>query len=200
MARNEDTIDTMKSFFGGKIKNEAPKSPRLVELGHGKGIGHVRGTYNEYIEKLSEQKVKGNGLISIGKAVIEKDVFSMPNPTDKFTLGDIPKLLITYGSIINGIQLKVSWKDSSNDIILEQFYNIPSPYSMGNDWWDSYGILFLGPDLEEGNYKVEIISEEIISREYTIGEKRDNIKTLKASLEFSVEAKDESDKSDKSEK
>ena len=86
------------------------------------------------------------------------------------------------------MSLKVIWKDSNDDTILEQYYNIPAAHSMNYDWWGSYGILFIGPeDLDEGNYMVEIISEEIISREYTISDKKDNIKTFSASLEFSVE-------------
>lgn len=185
MAYEQDT-NIMKAFFGGRIRNDIPELKR-VELGHGKGVGHIYGSYNQYIKELSEQITKGNGTISIGKYVIEKDIFSISDPTDKFATGDIPKLLITYGNIINSIQLKVVWEDS-DDTILEQYYNIPDPYSMGNDWWDQYSVYFMGPeDLEEGDYRVDIISEEIISREHTIGEKKDNIKTLSASLEFSVE-------------
>lgn len=184
---NKDSTEVMKSFFSGRIKYEAPK-PKLVELGDGKGIGHTRGSYSQYVEALREQAIKGNGIIYIGKSVItDKEVFSIPNPTDKFSVGDVPHILITYGNIINGIQLKVVWKDSNDETIVEQYYNIPDPYSVGSDWWDQYSVYFMGPeDLEEGDYRVDIISEEIISREHTIGEKKDNIKTLSASLEFSV--------------
>lgn len=182
-----EEMDDMKLFFAGKVKIEAAES-KLVELGYGKGIGHKYGSYSQYVKKLSEQVIKGNGIISIGKSVIEKDIFSIPDPTDKFVVGDIPKLLIMYGNIINDISLKVMWKDSNNDTILEQYAEAPSAHSMGYYWWDSYGIYFIGPEnLEEGDYKVEIISEEIISREHTVGEKKDNIKTFTASLEFSVE-------------
>lgn len=197
MTYQEDN-NIMKAFFGGKISiNDLSRSTaKRVELGHGKGIGHKYGSYSRYIEKLSEQVTKGNGIISIGKSVIEKDIFSMPNPTDKFAIGDVPHLLIMYNNIIDDILLKVTWKDSDADSILEQYYEIPRAYSMGNDWWDSYGIYFIGPeDLEEGDYSVEVTSQEMITREPTIGEKEDNIKTLTASLEFSVE--DKSDKSDK---
>ena len=183
----EKTTNTMKAFFEGRVRNNIPES-KLVELGHGKGIGHIHGSYNQYIKELSEQRIKGNGAISIGKSVIEKDVFSIPDPTDKFSVGDIPHILIMYDNIINDISLKVVWKDSNDDTILEQYYNLPSAHSMNYDWWKSYGILFIGPeDLDEGNYMVEITSEEIISREHTIGDKKDNIKTFAVSLEFSVE-------------
>ena len=58
---------------------------------------------------------------------------------------------------------------------------------MGSNWWDQYSVYFTGPeDLDEGSYSMEITSEEIISREQTIGDKKDNIKTLSASIEFSV--------------
>ena len=184
---NEDSTEVMKSFFSGRIKYEAPKS-KLVELGDGKGIGHARGSYSQYVMALREQAPKGNGTISIGKSIVtDKEIFSTQNPTDKFSVGDVPHILITYGNIINGIQLKVIWKDSNDETILEQFYDIPVPYSVGSDWWDQYSVYFTGPeDIEEGDYRVDIISEEIISREHTIGEKKDNIKTLSASLEFSV--------------
>ncbi len=183
----EKDENTMKAFFGGKIRNEVPQ-PKLVELGFGKGVGHIRGTYSQYVKALREQAPKGNGTISIGKSIVtDKEIFSTQNPTDKFSLGDVPHILITYGNIINGIQLKVVWKDSNDETILEQFYDIPDPYSVGSDWWDQYGVYFTGPeDLEEGDYRVDIISEEIISREQTIGDKKDNIKTLSTSIEFSV--------------
>lgn len=183
---NEDSTEVMKSFFSGRIKYEAPKS-KLVELGDGKGIGHTRGSYSQYVKALREQAPKGNGTISIGKSIVtDKEIFSTQNPTDKFSVGDVPHILITYGNIINGIQLKVVWKDSNDETILEQFYDIPVPYSVGSDWWDQYSVYFTGPDLEEGDYRVDIISEEIISREQTIGDKKDNIKTLSTSIEFSV--------------
>lgn len=182
----EENTNTMKAFFEGKVRNDIP-GPKLVELGHGRGIGHEHGSYNQYIKKLSEQRTKGNGVISIGKS-IKEDTFSIPNPTDKFNVGDIPHLLVMYNNIIDDISLKVIWKDSDDDTILEQYYNVPSAYSMGNYWWESYGIYFIGPeDLEEGNYSIDIISEEIIFKEHTMGDKKDNIKTLTASIDFSVE-------------
>lgn len=186
----QDDNNIMKAFFKGKISINDLSRPTLkkVEIGYGKGIGNKYGTYNRYIEKLSEQITKGNGTIYIGKSIIDKDTFSISNPTDKFTIGDVPHLLINYNNVIDDIFLKVIWKDSDDTSILEQYYEIPRAYSMGNSWWDYYGIYFIGPeDLEEGNYKVEITSEEMISKEQTIGEKKDNIKTLRAILEFSME-------------
>lgn len=193
MVYQEDN-NIMKAFFKGKISINDLSRPTLkrVEIGHGKGIGYKYGTYSQYIEKLSEQVTKGNGIIYIGKSVTEsikeKGTFSISNHTDKFTIGDVPHLLINYNNVIDDIFLKVIWKDSDDVSILEQYYEIPRAHSMGNSWWDYYGIYFIGPeDLEEGNYKVEIISEEMISKEQTIGEKKDNIKTLRAILEFSME-------------
>lgn len=182
----KETNDIMKAFFEGRVKNEV-KQPKLVELGYGKGIGHSKGTYSQYVKGLGRQMAKGNGIISIGKSVVEKDIFSIPNPTDKFIAGDTPHLLVSYDNIIDSILLKATWKDSDGDMILEQYYEIPRAYSVGSDWWDSYGVLFVGPkDLEEGDYSIEIISRETISKEQTVGDKEDNIKTLRVSLEFSV--------------
>lgn len=183
----EESTNVMKAFFGGKVKHEV-QQPKLVELGYGKGIGYSKGSYSQYVKVLGKQMAKGNGTLSIGKSVIEKDTFSMPNTTDKFIVGDAPHLLVSYSNIINSVLLKATWKDSDGDAILEQYYEIPKAYSVGSDWWDSYGVLFVGPEnLEEGDYSVEVTSREMISKEHVVGEKEDNIKTLRASLEFSVE-------------
>lgn len=175
-----DHSNVMNEFFKGRIKmNDIPK-PKKVELGHGKGIGHSYGTYSQYIKKLREQTPKGNGIISIGKSVIEKDnIFSVPSTTDKFTVGDVPHVLIMYRNTINPMMIHVLWKDSEDEIISEQYYEISAAHSLNYDWWDQYGIYFVGPeDLEEGNYKVDIISTEF-------GVK-DKIKTLGARIKFSL--------------
>lgn len=175
--------NVMEGFFSGKIKiddlSNQPK-PKRVELGYGKGIGHRQGTYTQYIKKLGEQSSKGNGIISIGKSVIEKDnIFSMPDITDKFVEGDIPYILVMHYNIVNPMIIHVSWKNSEDEEISEQFYEIPAAHSLNYGWWDIYGTYFVGPEnLEEGNYKVEIISTE-----YSRGNKA---KTLATSLDFTI--------------
>ena len=72
----KETNNTMKAFFEGKVRNEITES-KLVELGHGKGVGHSYGSQSQYIKELSEQRTKGNGTISIGKYVTEKDIGSL---------------------------------------------------------------------------------------------------------------------------
>jgi len=173
----------MEGFFSGKIKIDDLSNqhqPKKVELGYGKGIGHRQGTYSQYIKKLEEQAPKGNGIISIGKSIMEKDnMFSMPNMTDKFAEGDIPHILVMHYNIVNPMIIHVSWKNSEDEEISEQFYEIPAAHSLNYDWWNSYGTYFVGPeDIEEGDYKVEITSTE-----YGRGNRT---KTLTASLDFTV--------------
>ncbi len=182
-ADREDN-NIMKSFFRGNIKMEDLGSKsRLVEIGHGIGIGHVDGSYSKYINQLSKHSKEGNGIIYLGKAINEdKGKMSIMDATEKFDQGNVPKLLIMFHDIINGMILKVEWKNMDNDTILEQYYQIPSPHSMKYDWWDQYSAYFIGPeDLEEGNYKVEITSNE-----NTRSKKMNGLSTT---LEFSVKDK-----------
>jgi hypothetical protein len=138
------SFDIMENIFSGRIKlnsGDSRTSLKRVELGHGKGVGHANGSYGQYIERLSKQSSKGNGIISIGKSAnIDKDVPSITDITDKFTVGDVPYILIMYYNIINPMKINVVWKDSEDDTISEQYYEIPSAYSMQYDWWDQYGI------------------------------------------------------------
>lgn len=180
---NRET-DTMSAFFRGKLTTNTIKSqPKMVELGHGKGVGHTDGSYDQYIKQLYEKSSKGNGLIYIGKT-IDKEKMSIPDLNDKFKPAEIPKLLIMYYNILNRTHIKVEWKDMDNETILNQYYEIPSAHSMNYDWWDSYGVYFIGPeDLEEGNYKVDITSTELGAG--------DNRKVLKALINFSVVEQDQ---------
>jgi hypothetical protein len=177
-------INVMEQFFGGRINApEMKKSePRMVELGHGTGIGHKDGSYTEYNAALYHQASKGNGIISIGKSVNidnNKNLLTMDDSTDKFSFSDVPHVLIMFYNIVNETRLKVLWMDHSGDIIVDQYYKIPSSYSMGNSWWDQYGVYFIGPeDLDEGDYKVEITSTSLGAE--------NRIKSLTATLKFSV--------------
>lgn len=158
---NEDN-NIMRSFFRGEIKMENIGSKsRLVEIGHGIGVGHTDGSYSKYVQ-LSRQSKEGNGIIYLGKGINEdKGTMSIIDATKKFDIGNIPKLLIMFHNIINGTMLKVEWKNTDNDVILEQYYQIPPPHSMKYSWWDTYSTYFIGPeDLEEGDYKVKITSNE----------------------------------------
>lgn len=164
MSYEYEDSNIMSAFFHGKIKAKdiGPKYER-VEIGHGIGIGHRDGSYSQYVKQLSDHSVKGNGLIYLGKTITEdKDTMSMSDETEKFDVGDIPKLLVTFHNVLNEITLKVEWKNMENETILEQYYTIPLAYTMDYNWWDQYSTYFIGPeDLEEGEYKVEISSKEI---------------------------------------
>lgn len=177
-----DNADTMSAFFSGKLKDDinTPKEPDVVELGHGIGIGHKNGTYDQYMKQLREQNTKGNGTIHIGKVVkIGENTVSIQDHTDKFLTEDVPKLLIMFNTILNNIRIKAVWKDQDNNQILEQYYEIPSAHSNNYDWWDLYSVWFIGPEnLDEGYYNIEIMSKEF-GRE-------DNVKALSTSIEFSV--------------
>lgn len=185
---NEDyNINVMEAFFKGKLDNKILHKPKIIEIGYGKGIGYMHGTYSQYINRLSKQTAKGNGFIYIGKSINaekepispDKDIFSIPETTDTFFIGDIPKILIMFYDMLNDTIIKLTWKDSNNDIILEQYYEIPSAHSMGYDWWNSYGVYFVGPEkLDEGNYKIEITSTS-----FGVEDKK---KILNRSLKFTV--------------
>ena len=183
--RDGEDNNIMKAFFRGDIKMEGLGSKsRLVEIGHGMGIGHVDGSYSKYVRQLSEHSKEGNGIIYLGKAVSEdKGKMSIIDATEKFALGEIPKLLVMFHNIINGTMLKVEWKNMDNDVILEQYYQIPSPHSMQYNWWDTYSTYFIGPEnLEEGDYNVKITSNE--------DTRSKQIRGLSTTIEFSVESKD----------
>ena len=167
--RDGEDNNIMRAFFRGDIKiSDLGPKPRLVEIGHGIGIGHADGSYKRYIAQLSTRSKEGNGTIYLGKSINEdKGAMSMADTTEKFDTGDIPKLLITFHSIINSMSIKVEWKNMDNDAILEQYYQIPLPHSMKYDWWDTYSTYFIGPeDLEEGDYKVKITSNENTRNKY----------------------------------
>lgn len=196
MTYDYKNANVMEALFSNKLDlSDISSKYKMVELGHGVGIGHIDGSYSQYIKALSEHAGKGNGIVYIGKSIeIDKDVLSdksekhknnknklfIQDPTDKFSPGDIPKILIMFYNILNQTNIKVLWKDSNNDIILEQYYEIPSAHSLNYDWWDQYTLYFIGPEnLEEGNYKIDITST-------TLGVE-DKIITLTTSLEFFVE-------------
>jgi hypothetical protein len=175
--------DTMSAFFSGKLKNDitsASKEPKMVELGHSVSIGHKYGTYNQYLKQLREQVTKGNGAIYLGKAVkTDENTLSIQDTTNKFSTEDVPKLLIMFNTILNPMRIQVVWEDSNGDKILDQYYEIPSAHSNNYDWWDSYGVLFIGPeDLKHGDYNIEITSKEFGME--------DKVKVLSTSVEFSV--------------
>lgn len=183
MSYDDRYVDIMSAFFGGKLNEDIAnlyKEPHKVELGHGSGIGHKDGTYSQYIKQLETQIIKGNGIIYLGKAInTDKNILSIQDPTDKFTINDIPKLLIMFNTILNPIKIQVVWKDQNGDQILDQYYEIPSAHSMEFDWWNSYGVYFIGPeDLEEGDYTIDIMSKEFGIEDKT--------KVLLTSIEFSV--------------
>ena len=74
--RGSEDNNIMKSFFRGDIKMEDIDSKsRLVEIGHGIGIGHIDGSYSKYIRQLSERSKEGNGIIYLGKAISEDKSF-----------------------------------------------------------------------------------------------------------------------------
>lgn len=182
--RDGEDNNIMKSFFRGDIKIEdLGQKSRPVEIGHGIGIGHADGSYSKFVRQLSERSKEGNGIIYLGKAVNEdKGKMSIMDATEKFDSGDIPKLLVMFHNIINGIMLKVEWNNMENDVILEQYYRIPSPHSMQYNWWDTYSTYFIGPEnLEEGDYNVKITSNE--------DTRSKQIRGLSTTIEFSVENK-----------
>ena len=164
MSYEYEDSNIMSAFFKGKIKPLSSTSKlERVEVGHGIGIGHKDGSYSGYVKQLSERNREGNGLIYLGKSIHEdKNTMSMTDETEKFEIGDIPKLLVMFYNVINETTLKIEWKNMDDETILEQYYKIPLAYSMGYNWWDTYSTYFIGPEeLEEGDYKIEITSKDV---------------------------------------
>lgn len=158
--------DTMKEVFTNHARAEKQELG-LVEQGYGVGIGRVGGSYDLYVRELRKNVNTGNGIVYIGKDInASTDTPSIVNSTTEFTVGDIPKVLITFHSLINELRIKATWKEKGSDnIILESFYKIPSPYDKHYHWWNLYSVYFIGPeDLEQGEYQVVLETTDIKRR------------------------------------
>lgn len=168
--------NTMNQIFSGRVKVNKFE-PSLVDQGYGVGVGHIGGSYASYVRQLRKNVNIDSCAVHIGKNIdLNAKVPIIINPTTEFVSGDIPKVLVELHTFINGLFVKTAWQDkNSEDIILESFYNIPSPYDKNYDWWDLYSVYFIGPEnLDEGEYKVMLEAEDI---------KRNK---LISTLEFSV--------------
>lgn len=160
MIRDETGDEVMSRFFRGKLKINTDYM--IGEYGHGMGIGNKYDSYEIYKKKLSEKVNQENGKTYIGKDInMGPNSLSIVDPATEFAIGETPKVLIMFYNILYGISIRSLWKDDRENIVLGQLYDIPSPYSMQYSWWDIYGAYFIGPeDLEEGNYKVQLVSYE----------------------------------------
>jgi len=133
------------------------EGPKLVDYGFGNGIGQIPGigTFSQYSKNLSKQKEFGS--VYLGKEIDEDKVpMSINNQMTQFSLEDTPILLVNINNIIREMSIKVKWMNVDNNaIILESYYQIPSPHTMGLSWWDVYSSYFIGPKLEKkGKYVV----------------------------------------------
>lgn len=179
---------TMEDFFRTDNKAER-QGPKLVDYGFGDGIGPILGvgTFHQYSRNLYKQKELGNAYL--GKEIDEDKVpMSINNQTTRFNLGDTPIFLVNMNNIIKNMPIKVKWMNADNNvIILESYYQIPSPYVMGLSWWDIYSSYFIGPKLErEGKYTVTL---EIDNRK----SQQELPKDLISSMEFTASSKNPSD-------
>lgn len=155
--------NTMNQIFNSRVKVNKFE-PSLVERGYGVGIGHIGGSYALYMRQLRENASVDSGAVHIGKSInLNTKTPTIINPTTDFVIGEIPKVLIELNTFINELFVKATWQDkNSEDVILESFYNIPSPYGKDYDWWDLYSVYFIGPEnLDEGEYKVVLEAEDI---------------------------------------
>lgn len=155
--------DAMKEVFSNRVKVDKRKLD-LVEQGYGIGIGHIGGSYDSYVRQLRKNANMENGAVHIGKDIdANTDTPSIVNPTTEFMVGDIPNVLIVFHSLIDELRIKSVWQEKGSDnIILESFYKIPSPYNMKYDWWDLYSVYFIGPEkLDEGEYQIILETTDI---------------------------------------
>lgn len=179
---------TMQDFFrtGNKMERQGPK---LIDYGFGNGMGPIFGigTFGQYSRNLYKQKELGS--VYLGKDIYRDKVpMSINSQTALFNIGDTPILLVNMNNIIRDMSIKVKWMNADNNvIILESYYQIPSPYVMGLSWWDVYSSYFIGPKLEKkGKYTVML---EIDNRK----SQQALSKGLIFSIEFTVSSNNSSD-------
>jgi len=169
----DNEIDTMKEFFLKNVIIENDYNKPVIDYGQGFAIGAF-GTYELYKRSLS-----ANGqhrLVYMGKD-IDMDTLSIVNSTTEFLVGDIPKILIKFTNLTGSMTIRALWQNDEEEIILESYYNIPAAYAKRYDWWNIYLVTFKGPEnLQEGNYKVILLSEDVINK-----------LKLSATVEFTVE-------------
>lgn len=185
MSHGREEDNTMSQMFGGRIKIYR-RELDLVEQGYGIGIGHEYGSYALYMAQLRKNANIENGVTYLGKDIdLNTSTPTIVNPTVEFVIGDIPKILIEFHSLIDELFVNVIWRyNGSEDTILKSFYKVPSPYGKSYDWWDLYSVYFIGPEnLGEGEYQVVLEAEDIKKNK------------LVSTVEFSVKYNDNSERS-----
>lgn len=165
--------DTMKEFFSKNITvSDDNYNKPVLDYGQGFAIG----TFGNF--ELYSRSLKVNGqhrLVYMGKNM-DMDTLIMADNTTEFTIGDVPKILIKFTNLASQMEVKAIWQNGEDETILESYYSIPSPYTKRYDWWNIFLVTFKGPEnLDEGNYKVLLLSEDKIN----------DIK-LTATIEFTV--------------
>lgn len=153
----------MNDIFSGRIKVNKQEHI-LMEQGYGTGIGGIGGSYESYIKQLRGKTNIKNGVIYLGKNIdTSTDTPSIIDPTIEFKIGDIPKVLLVFHSLIDQLAVRATWKEKDSEyVILESYYVIPSPYSMKHDWWNLYSVYFIAPEnLGEGEYQILLDTTDI---------------------------------------
>ena len=182
-----NTKNDMEKFFSNDIDiNELHPESINVELGNGKGIGNIAGTFSLFYNNKRNMRHFENTLVSIGNNIVRMDtgelMVSGQKEDDIYSAEDVPVIALKFSNIINPVSIVASWENNNamSDFI-PSYYLIPSPIGAGYRWWDIYDVYFYVPDSivsNEGNYSVKLLVKDI--------GRNSIINVLESSIDFSI--------------
>jgi len=158
-----DSSNVMDAFNKGKLKADLQElykhSNKQYELGYPINIlPYKYGSLSQYTKLSKDNKVYLSNYqipYTVNIETIDEKEFEQ-NRTNTFKENEIPILVLKFSNFMNNKQVYVTWVlDTEQDI--EQAYNIPSAYSKNNNWWTTYGLVFIGPEhLKQGTYSINV--------------------------------------------
>ena len=188
------TKNDMEKFFSNDVDiNKLHPEPINVELGNGKGIGNITGTFSLFYNSKRNMRHFENTLISIGSNIVRMDtgelMVSGQKEDNVYSAGDVPVIALKLFNIINPISIVASWKDTNaiSDFI-PSYYLVPSPIGIGYRWWDIYDVYFYTPDSivsNEGNYSAKLLVKDI--------GRNGIMSVLESSIDFSIKCSNNSE-------
>lgn len=165
-----NTKNDMEKFFSNDIDiNELHSEPINIELGNGKGIGNLTGTFSLFYNNKGNMRHFENTLMSVGSNIVRMDtgelMVSGQKENNIYSARDVPVIALKFFNIINTVSIVASW-ESTNTMsdFIPSYYLIPSPIGAGYRWWDIYDVYFYAPDSivsNEGNYSVKLLVKDI---------------------------------------
>ena len=188
-----NTKNDMEKFFSNDVDiDKLHPEPINVELGNGKGICNITGTFSLFYNNKRNMRHFENTLVSIGSNIVRIDtgelMISGQKEDNIYSAEDVPIIALKLFNIINPVSIVASWKntDVMSDFI-PSYYLTPSPIGAGYRWWDIYDVYFYIPDSitsSEGSYSVKLLVKDI--------GRSSIINTLESSIDFSIKCSDNS--------